>query len=148
MSPNPSQNAFLFMACVGLFLFGCGPATRIKPPVPKPSPRPQRDLFENLQDFRASSRVDPPEAAACDGACQAIVRVAVIDVVAVISRPDCTDIIRGDRVAVVGPSARTQVPREATIIDGRGKFLIPGLWDMHAHLVDPALPELFLRYGV
>jgi imidazolonepropionase-like amidohydrolase len=34
------------------------------------------------------------------------------------------------------------------VIDGTGKFLIPGLWDMHVHVVDPDMARLFLRYGV
>jgi len=33
----------------------------------------------------------------------------------------------------VGPAARAAVPSGAKNIDGRGKFLIPGLWDMHVH---------------
>src|SRR5262249_41975516 len=47
-----------------------------------------------------------------------------------------------------GLAAQTPVPAGATVIDGRGKFLIPGLWDMHAHLADPGLLPLFIRYGV
>ncbi len=43
--------------------------------------------------------------------------------------------------------------RAAEVIDGQGKFLIPGLWDMHVHIVYEAalierMPDLFLDYGV
>jgi imidazolonepropionase-like amidohydrolase len=45
-----------------------------------------------------------------------------------------TVIVSGGRITAVGPNARTPAPRDATVIDGRGKFLMPGLGDAHAHL--------------
>lgn len=45
-----------------------------------------------------------------------------------------TVIVRDGRIAAVGRNV--PIPAEATRIDGRGKFLIPGLWDMHVHLGD------------
>ncbi|CAN5888640.1 hypothetical protein BH18ACI5_BH18ACI5_21370 [soil metagenome] len=33
-------------------------------------------------------------------------------------------------------------PEASTIVDGTGKFLIPGLWDMHVHLATRLEPEL------
>ena len=45
-----------------------------------------------------------------------------------------TVIIRSGRIVSVEKTGRLRVPRGAEIIDARGKFLIPGLWDMHAHL--------------
>ena len=47
---------------------------------------------------------------------------------------DATVLVRGGRITAVGPSARVQVPAGARRIDGRGKFVVPGLADMHAHL--------------
>ena len=47
---------------------------------------------------------------------------------------DATILVRDGRIAAVGPSARVTIPRGARRIDGRGKFVIPGLADMHAHL--------------
>ena len=38
------------------------------------------------------------------------------------------------RISAVGGAAGVEVPAGARIVDGRGKFLIPGLWDTHAHL--------------
>jgi len=43
-----------------------------------------------------------------------------------------TVVVDGNRISKVGSSS--QVPRNATVIFGRGKFLIPGLWDMHVHI--------------
>ena len=33
----------------------------------------------------------------------------------------------------MSPSKKAHIPKNATIVDGTGKFLIPGLWDMHVH---------------
>jgi len=57
--------------------------------------------------------------------------VTVIDVARGLLQPDMTVVVEGNRIAAVGKSAR--VPRNAKIIDATGQFLIPGLWDMHAH---------------
>lgn len=59
--------------------------------------------------------------------------VTVIDGMDSAPRPDQTVIIRGTRIASVTPSASASVPAGARIVDGRGKYLIPGLWDMHVH---------------
>jgi imidazolonepropionase-like amidohydrolase len=45
-----------------------------------------------------------------------------------------TVVVRDGRVAEVGPASKIKVPAGATRIEGRGKFLMPGLADMHAHL--------------
>jgi imidazolonepropionase-like amidohydrolase len=52
-----------------------------------------------------------------------------------------TVVVRGEKIVSVGPTARTQVPAGATRIDGRGKFLMPGLAEMHAHVVGPQNPN-------
>lgn len=62
----------------------------------------------------------------------AITGVTVIDPNADASVPDMTVVIREGRIASAG--AGVAVPRDATVIDGRGQFLMPGLWDMHVHL--------------
>ena len=48
--------------------------------------------------------------------------------------PDQTVIVRGERIEAIGPSASVQIPAGATRIDGRGKFLLPGMAEMHAHI--------------
>jgi imidazolonepropionase-like amidohydrolase len=49
-----------------------------------------------------------------------------------------TVLVAGGRIAQVGPSASTKPPRGALSIDGKGKFLMPGLADMHVHFIRPA----------
>lgn len=71
--------------------------------------------------------------------------VAVIDTAGGPTLPDRTVVIRGDRIASVSPSASTVVDKGARVVDGRGAYMIPGLWDMHVHLswaTSSALPAL------
>ena len=62
-----------------------------------------------------------------------LTHVTVIDTTGGPARPDMSVSIDGDRITRVEESGRTPVPRGAQVIDGTGKFLIPGLWDMHIH---------------
>jgi len=48
-----------------------------------------------------------------------------------------TVIVRDGRIAGVGPAAQVRAPAGATVVDARGKFLIPGLAEMHAHIPTP-----------
>ena len=41
--------------------------------------------------------------------------------------------MHGNRIVYIGPAAGATVPADARVISGQGKFLIPGLWDMHVH---------------
>ena len=49
-----------------------------------------------------------------------------------------TVVVKGDRIWDVGPSSQVQAPAGATQIDGRGKYLMPGLAEMHGHTVRDA----------
>ena len=51
--------------------------------------------------------------------------------------PNQTVIVRDGRIATVGPAASTQVPAGALRVDGRGKYLMPGLAEMHGHIPGP-----------
>lgn len=66
-----------------------------------------------------------------------------------------TVIVRGSRIAEIGPADRVRVPDGAVRVDGRGKFLMPGVAEMHAHVPganDPAFQErvlfLYVANGV
>jgi hypothetical protein len=48
--------------------------------------------------------------------------------------PRQTVLVRGDRIMAMGPADRVKVPAGGLRIDGRGKFLLPGLAEMHAHI--------------
>lgn len=56
---------------------------------------------------------------------------------------DSAVVIRGERIAAAGPGAQVRVPPGATFIDARGKVLVPGLWDMHVHVLREGRPEAY-----
>jgi len=62
----------------------------------------------------------------------AIAHVSVVDTAAGTSSPNMTVVIRGDRIVSVEKAGAA--PEGARVVEGRGKFLIPGLWDTHVHL--------------
>jgi imidazolonepropionase-like amidohydrolase len=64
----------------------------------------------------------------------AIAHVTVIDTIGARAQFDQTVIITGATIAALGPATQVKPPKDAQVIDARGKFLIPGLWDMHVHL--------------
>jgi Amidohydrolase family len=45
-----------------------------------------------------------------------------------------TVLVRDDRIVAIGPITTVAVPSNATVIDGRGRFLLPGLTDAHVHI--------------
>jgi len=82
--------------------------------------------------------------------------VTVIDVSRGVADPNMTVVIEGDHIAQVGKKGTATGPTGARAVDAGGKFLIPGLWDMHVHTVfgdwlpggkEIALP-LFIANGV
>jgi imidazolonepropionase-like amidohydrolase len=86
----------------------------------------------------------------------AFTHVAVIDTEKGTAQPDATVVVEGNRITAVGPSGEVRIPAGARIVEGTGKFLSPGLWDMHVHTFfgdwvpggrEVTLP-LFLAFGV
>ena len=82
--------------------------------------------------------------------------VTIIDVARGLALPNMTVVIEGDHIAQVDKSGAVSLPAGAQIVDAAGKFLIPGLWDMHVHTIfgdwfpggrEIALP-LFIANGV
>jgi hypothetical protein len=76
----------------------------------------------------------------------AIRNASVIDVTTGTARRG-NIVIAGSKITAVGPAAR--IPARTKVINGTGKFVIPGLWDMHVHLweSEPML-DLYTAYGV
>ncbi|MGI5150950.1 amidohydrolase family protein [Plantactinospora sp. CA-294935] len=73
----------------------------------------------------------------------AFTAATVIDPASGRVRPDTTVLVRGDSITEVGRTGQVRVPHGAVVVDLRGRFLIPGLADMHTHgyaeQIDPAL---------
>jgi len=78
-----------------------------------------------------------------------ITHVTVIDTDTGKEAPDQTVVVADGKIAEVGKTKNLAAPTSARIVDGRGKYLIPGLWDMHVHgtRFDGTLP-LYIANGV
>lgn len=63
----------------------------------------------------------------------AFTQVTVIDATGRDARRDMTVVVRGDRIVRIAAAGDTQIPKDAEVVKSGGKYLIPGLWDMHAH---------------
>lgn len=59
--------------------------------------------------------------------------VAVIDATGTPPKPDMSVEVVGHRIVAIEKSATFVTPDSARVIDATGKFIIPGLWDMHVH---------------
>jgi imidazolonepropionase-like amidohydrolase len=82
--------------------------------------------------------------------------VTVIDTATGALHPDSYVIVSGDRIEQVGTKHHVKIPKDGKIIDATGKYMIPGLWDMHVHTFfgewvpggkDVTLP-LFIANGI
>ena len=71
----------------------------------------------------------------------AITHVTVIDMAGAPPAPDQTVLIDKGKIIAVGPANSVSVPSGARILDAHGKFLIPGLADMHVHLTGAGEPN-------
>lgn len=83
----------------------------------------------------------------------AFIHVNVIDATGASLQTNMTVVIRNSRIYALGKTRRFKYRGKARIIDATGKFLIPGLWDMHAHLGSDKFDReghltLFLANGV
>jgi len=101
-----------------------------------------------LTSAPAAGPAEPP-ALVLDG-------VTVIDVESGRAEPGLTVVVESERISEVGRKKALLLPPGARVLDATGKFLIPGLWDMHVHTAfgdwfpgagDIALP-LFVANGV
>lgn len=78
----------------------------------------------------------------------AIVGATLIDGTGAAPLPDSAVVIRDGRIVAAGPRAKIKVPKEAEVVGAKGKFLLPGLWDMHAHFEQVEWGPTYLAAGV
>ncbi len=62
--------------------------------------------------------------------------------------PDAVVVLRRHRIVAVGPRRSVVIPADATRIEVSGKYLVPGLWDMHAHYSQVDWGPAYLGAGV
>ncbi len=63
-----------------------------------------------------------------------IAHATVIDGISQTPRRDQTVVLSGKRIEWIGPAGSIRPAKSDIIVDARGKYLIPGLWDMHVHI--------------
>ncbi len=63
-----------------------------------------------------------------------VTHISVVDVSTGETKPDMTVIISDGRIREIGSSTTARIPEAAQVVEAGGKFLIPGLWDMHVHI--------------
>jgi amidohydrolase family protein len=63
-----------------------------------------------------------------------VTHISVVDVSTGETKPDMSVIISDGRIREIGSSTSARIPEGAQVVESRGKFLIPGLWDMHVHM--------------
>ncbi|HTZ95173.1 MAG TPA: amidohydrolase family protein [Terriglobales bacterium] len=61
---------------------------------------------------------------------------------------DSVIVIDKGRIVAVGPRSKVKIPDAATVIDAKGKAILPGLWDMHAHFEQVEWGPIYLAAGV
>ena len=78
----------------------------------------------------------------------ALVGGTLIDVTGKPPTANAVVLIQGDRIVAAGSRSSIQIPTGARIVDVTGKFLLPGLWDMHAHLYQTEFGPTYLAAGI
>jgi hypothetical protein len=78
-----------------------------------------------------------------------ITDVTVIDTTGAPAKPDQTVVVEGNRISQVGDAKKVHAPKGAQVVNARGLYVIPGLWDMHVHIweTDRTFP-MFIANGV
>jgi imidazolonepropionase-like amidohydrolase len=78
-----------------------------------------------------------------------ITDVTVINTTGEPAKPGQTIVVEGNRISQVGDVKKVHAPKGAQIVNGRGLYVIPGLWDMHVHVweTDRTFP-MFIANGV
>ena len=61
--------------------------------------------------------------------------------------PDSVVVIEKGRIVEAGPKSRVKIPSGAQKVDARGKTILPGLWDMHAHFEQVEWGPIYLAAG-
>lgn len=79
-----------------------------------------------------------------------LTHIRIVDVINGNVLPDMTVAITDSNISVIGTAREIRIPAGAKVINCNGKFILPGLWDMHVHLgnaTSSALP-LFIANGI
>jgi len=90
-----------------------------------------------------SQRLSPPQKGGF-----AIVNANLIDGVGSAPVKDAVVLIETGRIKAIGPRGSVNIPKGTRTIDAQGKYMLPGLWDMHAHFAQVEWGPVYLAAGV
>ena len=107
---------------------------------------PKLYLFSLLATAVLSSALGVHFAAAPEAV--VFTHVAIVQPGRTATEPDRTVVVIGDRIAEIGRTGEVPIPPGARVVDATGKYLIPGLWDMHAHIFGHRGGAFFSLYAV
>lgn len=105
--------------------------------------RAVQDDMESLS--KLSEQLTPP---ARKGTTLAITGGTLVDGTGKAAIADAVVVIENERITAAGTRAQVTIPKDAAIVDARGKTLLPGLWDMHAHYEQVEWGPVYLAAGV
>lgn len=103
-------------------------------------------LGELARDSMRTTRGAAPEEGA--EAAVAWIGATVVDGTGAPPIRDAVIVVRNGRLEAVGARGRVKIPRGARQVDVRGKTIVPGLWDMHAHFAQVEWGPLYLAAGI
>src|SRR6266699_2111515 len=93
--------------------------------------------------------------ASVDAPVIAVIHAKLVDGTGTPAKTDQAIIIRGEKIAAVGPAASVAMPADARVVDASGKTVIPGIIGLHDHMyyggmkfMGASYPRLFLSAGV
>ena len=78
----------------------------------------------------------------------AIVGATLVDGTGKAAVPDSVVVVNNGKIVAAGPRFSVKIPKGATTFDAKGKTLLPGLWDMHAHFEQVEWGPIYLAAGV
>lgn len=122
-------------------------AAKMETPAKVPEPMKLLRAFGSLRIVVAAAAILSAIPLVLSGQTRALVfrNVTVIDATGAAAQPAMTVVIRSEKIEAIGKTGGVPLPTGSLVVDGAGKFLIPGLWDMHVHLTDArpsAIPAL------
>jgi len=101
------------------------------------------DGMAALSEISKSFRVTSPEESIT-----ALTGATLIDGTGAPSIADSVILVRGGKIEAAGPRSRVSIPKNAKVVNLKGKTIAPGLWDMHAHFEQVEWGPVYLGAGV
>jgi imidazolonepropionase-like amidohydrolase len=104
----------------------------------------QSGVRQEMENLAALGRKVPPEHAGAF----AIVGATLVDATGAPPVPDSVVVVRDGRIVSAGARGKTAIPAGVSVVDAKGKVLLPGLWEMHIHFSGVEFGPALLAAGI